>query len=160
MSALLWYPLPALSRPRFHFVPHWTGAEQAGAALLAAAVTRLEAWRVRRAYADGSLPVPSVYGVPDAWPHIATLYARAGFTPGREETILICPVEDLPARAPNPWPVNRQLGTNGVRFSALLEGRRLGYLEVDSADDGSRFGRPGRPTSGTSGSRRSSGGGV
>ena len=36
----------------------------------------------------------------------------------------------------------RQLGIDGVRFSALLDGRMLGYLEV--AGDGSRFGRPGR----------------
>jgi GNAT superfamily N-acetyltransferase len=122
--------------------PFWAGAEEAGWALLQAAVTRLDAWRVRRAYADGSLPVPSVYGVPDAWPHIAALYARAGFTPGREETILVSPVADLPPRTPNAWSVARQLGTNGVRFSALLEGQRLGYLEVDTTDDGNRFGRP------------------
>lgn len=88
--------------------------------------------------------MPSVYGVPDVWPHVATLYARAGFDPGREETILTCPVADLPARTPTPWTVTRQLGTSGVRFSAGLDGQRLGYLEVDLADDGSRLGRPGR----------------
>jgi GNAT superfamily N-acetyltransferase len=124
--------------------PIWPGAEEAGWALLEAAVARLGGWQVRRAYADGSLPVPSVYGVPDAWPHVAALYARAGFTPGREETVLVCAVTDLPTRTPKPWSVVRELGTNGVRFAALLEGRRLGYVEVDSAEDGSRFGRPGR----------------
>jgi GNAT superfamily N-acetyltransferase len=124
--------------------PFWAGTEEAGWTLLQAAVVRLGTWRVRRAYADGALPVPSVYGVPDAWPHIAALYTRAGFTSDREETILACPVTDLPPRTPNPWSLTRQLGTNGVRFSALLEGQRLGYLEVDTADDGSRFGRPGR----------------
>jgi GNAT superfamily N-acetyltransferase len=124
--------------------PFWPGAEEAGWDLIQAAVARLDGWRVRRAYADGSLPVPSVYGVPDAWPHVAALYARAGFTAGPEEVVLACPVADLPPRTSRPWSVTRQLGTNGVRFSALLEGRRLGYLEVDGADDGSRFGRPGR----------------
>ena len=122
--------------------PFWAGAEAAGWSLLQAVVAQLDAWRVRRAYADGSLPVPSVYGVPDAWPHVAALYARAGFTPGREETILVGPVADLPPRTPNAWSVARQLGTNGVRFAAMLEGQRLGYLEVDTTDDGSRFGRP------------------
>jgi GNAT superfamily N-acetyltransferase len=124
--------------------PFWAGAEEAGWSLLQAAVDQLDAWRVRRAYADGALSVPSVYGVPDAWPHIAALYARVGFTPGREETILACPVADLPPRTPKPWSVVRTLGTNGVRFSALLDGQRLGYLEVDTTDDGSRFSRHGR----------------
>lgn len=122
--------------------PFWSGAEEAGWALLQAAVAQLDTWRVCQAYADGSLPVPSVYGVPDAWPHISGLYARAGFTPGREETILVCPVADLPPRTPHAWTVTRQLGINGVRFSAMLEGQRLGYLEVDTTDNGSRFGRP------------------
>ena len=122
--------------------PFWPGAEEAGWTLLQTAVARLEGWRVRRAYADGSLPVPSVYGVPDAWPHVAALYERAGFTPGREETILACPVADLPPRTPNAWSVTRRLGTNGVRFSAEHGGERRGYLEVDTTDDGSRFGRP------------------
>ena len=122
--------------------PFWSGSEEAGWALLQAAVAQLDGWRVRRAYADGSLPVPSVYGVPDAWPHISDLYARAGFTPGRQETILACLVADLPPRTPNAWSVVRQLGTNGVRFSAVQEGRRLGYLEVDTSDNGSRYGRP------------------
>jgi hypothetical protein len=123
--------------------PFWPGAEEAGWGLLQAAVAQLDAWRVRRAYADGSLPVPSVYGVPGVWPHIAGLYARAGFTPGREETILACPVADLPPRTSNSWSVARQLGTNGVRLAAWLEGRRLGYLEADTTDDGSRYARPG-----------------
>ena len=92
--------------------------------------------------------MPSVYGVSDAWPHIAGLYAGAGFTPGREETVLICPVADLPTRTPIPWTVTRQLGSSGVRFSARLADQRLGYFEIDTTDDGCRFGRPGRADSG------------
>jgi GNAT superfamily N-acetyltransferase len=30
--------------------------------------------------ADGDLPVPGVYGVPEQWPHIVSLYQRAGLT--------------------------------------------------------------------------------
>ena len=107
-------------------------------------MAQLDAWRVRRAYADGSLPVPSVYGVPDAWPHIADLYARAGFTPGPEETILACPVADLPPRTPQrrgPWPGS--WAPPGCASPPGSRGSRLGYLEVDTTDDGSRYGRPG-----------------
>lgn len=124
--------------------PFWPGAEAAGWSLLQAAVAVLGRWRVRRVDADGSLPVPSVYGVPDVWPHIEALYARAGLVPGRQELILACPVADLPARQPTSWTMTRRLGVSGVRFSAERDGEHLGYLEVDLADDGSRIGRPGR----------------
>ncbi|MGH2672930.1 MAG: GNAT family N-acetyltransferase, partial [Actinomycetota bacterium] len=58
--------------------PFWpdTGA---GDALARACVSHLEKWGVSRLYADGALPVPGVYGVPDAWPHVQAIYERAGF---------------------------------------------------------------------------------
>ena len=77
--------------------PFWTGSEDAGWAVLEAAVGQLAAWRASRWYADGSLPAPGAYGVPDVWPHIRDLYQRAGFSPGREEVVLACPVADLPS---------------------------------------------------------------
>jgi GNAT superfamily N-acetyltransferase len=38
-----------------------------------------------------------------------------------------------------PWRISRRLRTCGVRFSAQRNGNRLGYLEVDTTHDGSRF---------------------
>jgi GNAT superfamily N-acetyltransferase len=121
--------------------PFWPGSEEAGSALLQAAVDQMTAWGAAHCYADGSLPVTGVYGVPDAWPHIRALYHRAGFVPGREEVVLACLVADLPSRRPHEWTISRRLGTNGVRFTAERNGGRLGYLEVDTAEDGSRFSR-------------------
>jgi GNAT superfamily N-acetyltransferase len=119
--------------------PFWAGSEAAGWAVLEAAVGQFTDWGASRWYADGSLPVPGVYGVPDAWPHIRALFHRAGFVPGREEVVLACAVADIPRRTPQKWTITRRLGTTGVRFSAELNGERLGYLEVDTAYDGSRF---------------------
>jgi len=59
--------------------------------------------------ADGSLPAPFVYGVPDTWPHIRALYADAGFVPSRTEVVLVAEVAGLPdapftaARSVGPW---------------------------------------------------------
>jgi GNAT superfamily N-acetyltransferase len=119
--------------------PFWAGSEEAGWAVLEAAVVQLTSWRAIRWYADGSLPVTGAYGVPDVWPHIRALYHRAGFSPGREEVVLACAVADLPPRTPQTWTITRRLGINGVRFSAERNGDRLGYLEIDTAHDGSRF---------------------
>lgn len=119
--------------------PYWAGSEAAGWAVLEVAVGQLTSWGASRWYADGSLPVPGVYGVPDVWPHIQALYHRAEFSPGREEVVLACAVVDLPPRTPHKWTIIRRLGTNGVRCSAERNGADLGYLEVDVAQDGSRF---------------------
>ena len=57
------------------------------------------------------------------------------------------------------WLLRRRAVLGRCRGGGLvLEGQRLGYLELDTADDGSRFGRPGRADIGTSGSKRRSGG--
>jgi GNAT superfamily N-acetyltransferase len=119
--------------------PFWAGSEEAGWAVLEGAVAQLTAWRVSRWHADGSFPVSGAYGVPDVWPHIRALYEPAGFSPGREEVVLACAVAELPSRLPHVWTITRRLGTSGVRFSAERNGRRLGYLEVDTSHDGSRF---------------------
>ena len=42
--------------------PFWAGSEEAGWAVLEAAVGQLTAWRASRWYADGSVPVPGAYG--------------------------------------------------------------------------------------------------
>jgi hypothetical protein len=59
--------------------------------------------------ADGSLPAPFVYGVPNVWPHIRALYSDAGFIPSRTEVVLYAEIEDLPEasftaeRSVGPW---------------------------------------------------------
>ena len=81
---------------------YWTDATEAAEALVAACITQLEQWGVRQQYAEGELPVPGVYGVPDQWPHIGALYERAGFVhDGHTEAIYLAKVEDLPHR-PSP----------------------------------------------------------
>ena len=49
-------------------------------------------------YADGSLPAPAIYGIPDVWPPVADALRRAGFAPGdRVEAVLAADV--APCRA-------------------------------------------------------------
>jgi len=56
------------------------GAEAAGRELLAAARRQMRQWGVRVTYAwDTGLPIPLCSGIPDAWPHIRSLFADAGF---------------------------------------------------------------------------------
>lgn len=113
--------------------PYWPDAQLAGRRLMAGCLAQLSSWRVTQRYADGSLPVPGVFGLPDAWPHIRALYAEAGFTGGRRETILVRRLpEALVAGPPSGWTIERRVGTNGVRFVVVHDGQDLGYLEVDT----------------------------
>ena len=52
---------------------------QAAGQLIAACVGAFEEWAVTSQEADGTLPAPGVYGVPEQWPHVRDLYRRAGF---------------------------------------------------------------------------------
>jgi GNAT superfamily N-acetyltransferase len=119
--------------------PYWPDAQLAGRRLMAGCLAQLSSWRVTQRYADGSLPVPGAFGLPDAWPHIRALYAEAGFTGGRRETVLVRPMPDARAVAgptgwaeATAWTIERRVGTNGVRFVAVRDGQDLGYLEVDT----------------------------
>ncbi len=64
-----------------------------------------------------------MYGVPEQWPHVHALLDRAGFAPGhRTEIVFLAEVDSLD-RPAVPLPgvtVARTLGTNGVRFTAML----------------------------------------
>ncbi len=84
--------------------------------------------------ADGSLPAPFVYGVPDVWPHIRTLYADAGFVPSRIEVLLVADVDDLPGGAPE---AERTLGA----WTRLSLGDAYIEVEADLTSGGllSRF---------------------
>jgi GNAT superfamily N-acetyltransferase len=120
--------------------PHWRDAEAAGATLLAACLAQLERWSVRVRYADGALPAPGVYGVPEQWPHLRALYERAGFVPQRAETVHVARVPGL-RRVPAPLPgltTRRSLGASGTRIAAHRGDERVGYIEVESLDEAPR----------------------
>jgi hypothetical protein len=59
--------------------PYWPDSVEAADTLLAACVAQLDRWGAPRRHADGTLPHPGVYGVPEQWPHVRAAYARAGF---------------------------------------------------------------------------------
>ena len=115
------------------FVP---GEDTAADALAARCVALMEDWGVTRMYADGTLPAPGVYGVPDVWPHVEAALGRAGFAPGdRVETVLVADVADLPRGGAPPLAgltVRRTLGAHATRFTALLDGRTVGIAEVQA----------------------------
>lgn len=119
----------------------WPDAAEAGRELVGTAVTLLRRAGAVRIGADGSLPAPGVYGIPDQWPHVAGLLREAGFVPGSvRETVLLADVADL-ARVDPPAAgveLRRSLGVAGTRLAAHLSGAPIGYIEVDirSADTG------------------------
>ncbi|MGH8774352.1 MAG: GNAT family N-acetyltransferase [Jiangellaceae bacterium] len=123
-------------------VPHWPDAPEAGAALAASCLTQLDRWGVTRRYADGTLPAPAVYGVPEQWPHIRDIYQAAGFRhDGRTEIVFAARVDDLPRRPPPLAELftRRTLGVNGTRIWAVVGDQTLGYIELDTnLGEGSR----------------------
>jgi ribosomal protein S18 acetylase RimI-like enzyme len=126
------------------WAPYWPDSAEAGEALIAACIARLDAWGVERQYADGALPVPGVYGVPEQWPHIRAAYARVGFVPARTEIVYVATVDELPRPAEPPvkgLSLRRSLGINGNRLSALLSDNVVGYIEIDMREDGGRVPR-------------------
>lgn len=141
ISWLLYWPLAPSGNPC------WPDATGAAEELMGACVGQLGTWGVTRQYAGGELPVPGVYGVPEQWPHIASLYQRAGFThTGHTEIVYLAQVDDLPSAAEVPLPglaVRRSVGINGCRLSAVLDGDVIGYIEVETLDEGERLSRRG-----------------
>jgi hypothetical protein len=109
----------------------WPGEPEAGDAIAQAAVARMAKWGARRMYADGSLPAPGVYGVPDGWPHVRAIYERAAFVHGgRVEIVLVAAVDDLPAAPELPLTLSRMLGGAAPRLVALRGGEVAGFVEV------------------------------
>ena len=125
--------------------PHWPDPAPAGRALIVACLAQFEDWGVSRQHAGGELPVHGVYGVPEQWPHVRALYSQAGFThSGHTEIVYLARVEDLPrpARAPLAGlSVRRSVGINGCRLAAVLGEDVIGYIEVETFDDGERLPR-------------------
>jgi GNAT superfamily N-acetyltransferase len=103
--------------------------------LVAECITVLDGWAVRGRYADGVLPAPFVYGIPENWPHIRDALARAGFAhEGRVELILYAAVADLPALGDPPvagLELRRSVGLVGTRLGAVLDGEVIGMIEVE-----------------------------
>ena len=88
-------------------------------ALMTACLAQLRRWEVTHWYADGSLPAPGVYGLPEQWPHIRALHERAGFVhDGPTEVVLLARVDRLLDYA---WP-------NEEDRLALL--RQVGFREL------------------------------
>ena len=114
------------------FTPAATAAADA---LLGASLQAMDAWRPAKQWADGSLPALGCYGVPSAWPHLRDAYLRAGFVlEGRVEIVLVARVADLPHPGEPPIPglrVRREVGQFGTQFTALLDGERVGFIDVD-----------------------------
>jgi GNAT superfamily N-acetyltransferase len=138
---LLYWPLAPAGNP---FWPDVTGSAET---LIAACADIFGRWGVTRQHADGELPVPGVYGVPEQWPHVAALYRRAGFThTGHTEVVYLAQVKDLPSADAPPLDglaVRRSVGINGCRFSAVLGEEVIGYIETEILDTGERMSRHG-----------------
>jgi ribosomal protein S18 acetylase RimI-like enzyme len=121
---------------------YWPDSAEAADRLAAACLAQLRRWDAARWLADGALPAPGVYGVPEQWPHVRDLYQRIGFAQrGHTEVVLLALVDQLPRPAEPPLPgmeVRRTVGVNGTRLSACLGEEVLGYIEVEAnlADGG------------------------
>ena len=113
----------------------WPDSLPAGRAVLDAALDRMRAWGSRTWYANGNLPCPGVYGVPDAWEHVAALLDEAGFVPGRVEVLFAGDLQAVatPGEASiEGLAVRRRVGSLGTRFDAELDGNLVGSFEVDT----------------------------
>ena len=115
---------------------YWPDSTAAADALMAACLDQLRRWQVTRWSADGALPAPGVYGLPEQWPHIRALYERAGFVhDGHTEIVLLARVDELPRPSDPPvagLAVRRTVGINGTRLSGSLGEKLVGYIEVDT----------------------------
>ena len=127
--------------------PYWPDATPAADELMTACLAQLGDWGVSRQAAGGELPVYGVYGVPEQWPHIRALYQQAGFAhTGHTEVVYLARVEDLPHPAGPPLAglsVRRSVGINGCRLSAVLGQDVIGYIEVETFEEGERLSRHG-----------------
>jgi len=115
---------------------YWPDSAEAADLLMAACLAQLRRWGVVRWYADGALPAPGVYGVPEQWPHVRALYERAGFVhDGHTEVVLLALLDELPRPSQAPiagLEIRRAVGVNGTRLSACLGEEVVGYIEVET----------------------------
>ena len=113
----------------------WPHQHEAALALARACTAQLDEWEVRRQWADGALPTPATFGIPAAWPHIRTVIEAAGFSDdeGRTEMLLAGGLDTVgdPDQPPvKGLTVHRGVDNLAVRFSAVLDGQLIGYVNV------------------------------
>lgn len=95
-----------------------------GRRLLDASLDLILAWSPSHIFADGSLPAPGCYGVPDSWPHIRHLLVGAGFAgPLRTELVLAARCEDLTGVHLDDAVVTRSVGARGARLDLIRSGQ-------------------------------------
>ncbi len=113
--------------------PFWPDATLAADRLMGACLAQLHRWQPSSIHVDGGLPAPGAYGVSEQWPHLRSLYQRAGFTSaGRVETVHIIRVSDLPVSERGELRLLRTLGVSGTRLTAMAGDQIVGMIEVDS----------------------------
>lgn len=118
---------------------HIPDAAEVASVLMSACLAQFGRWRVRARHADGRLPVPGVYGLPEQWPHVRAALQRAGFVhTGQTEVLLLAALADLPAPGPAPLPglgSHRTVGPFGTRINARLDRAEIAYLELGTTLD-------------------------
>ena len=113
----------------------WPAKLDAAHALARACTAQLEAWGVARQWADGGLPTPATFGIPDSWPHVREVIEAAGFSDadGRTETLLAGRLDRVPDPGPPPiagLTLRREVDNLSVRFTAAFDERTVGYVNV------------------------------
>jgi GNAT superfamily N-acetyltransferase len=116
----------------------WPSSCHAAEAVLTAGLRRLTDWGAEAPWlCTGSMFVPTVSGIPDAWPHIAAILRGAGYAPEpeREELLYGGRIDQL---EPPPEPpieglvLARRMCDFAPRFAAELAGESIGLFDVGS----------------------------
>jgi GNAT superfamily N-acetyltransferase len=118
--------------------PYWADGHDAADAVMSRCLEQFDAWSVDSRQADGALPYPGVYGVPEQWPHVEHLYRRHGFEQtGPTELVLLADLDRFEPAGELPLPgleVRRLVGLNGTRLTAHIGGDPIAHIEIDLLD--------------------------
>ena len=113
-----------------------------GAAAIEAAAEALNPRAQFRSGWDTGLPVPVLHGVPECWPHVASVLVAAGFRPDPAEGREVVWAGPLSASVvagcpPRPGVVVAHTASRmGTRFRAMRGGEEVGYCTVRGGLDG------------------------